>query len=332
MQKLTFRQHGAALIIFVAMLVLVTVSLVISQASSSDIKMAREKKTVDALAEAKTALIGYAVTYDDDHSGELYGYLPCPDISPTDPSGEGAQSICGNLGVSALGRLPWKTLKMQPIKDGDGECLWYAVSGSYKNNPKTAGITPNTLGLLAVLNSDGSNFIATSPDPAVAVVFSPSVALPSQDRSQDVNAQQCDGNYTASNYLDTDLASNTNNAVISNVVNGISTFIAANDSEVTASTVDNFNDKLVIIRRSEIFAAYCKKYANALLNNVSGSNNACNNNTSTLESCNTLTGYLQNCQTSCRDAATALVSTACLTDITSAACQAAINSLEVCHA
>src|SRR6185437_7723389 len=61
------------------------------------------------------------------------GYLPCPDL---DNDGW-AESTCGSQDGSSgqaerLGRLPWKTLGLQDLRDGDGERLWYAVSSKYK--------------------------------------------------------------------------------------------------------------------------------------------------------------------------------------------------------
>ncbi len=330
MQKLN--QKGATLIIFAVIMVLAVTTLLLSQLNGPEINIQRDKKTSKALAEAKAALIGYAITYDDNHAGELYGYLPCPDINPIDPSGEGAQSICGNLGVSTLGRFPWKTLKLEPLKDGNSECLWYVVSGNYKNNPKLAGISPNRLGLLEVMSASGVSFIASNADPAVAIVFSAGTALSGQDRTKNDVALHCDGNYISTNYLDRDVVSNINNSIPSGMANVNSTFIAAKDSGLTAQNDDAFNDKLIVIRRSDIFAAYCKKYANSLLNNISGNTNNCNNASNPSASCSAVVGYLQNCNLICKDSAQTFIDTPCLSDITTPNCQTAINSLEVCHA
>jgi hypothetical protein len=328
-------QSGMILIILAMFIVLAATIFLVGLLDSKGLKNARDKRSAEALAEAKAALIGYAITYDDQHSGELYGYLPCPDIGPSDPSGEGAQSVCGSLGVSVLGRFPWKTLDMQPIKDSANECLWYAVSGSYKNNPKETGLNPNTLGYLQVLAADGANLLAGPADPAVAVIFAPGKVLSSQNRTQDPNAPICDGNYLASNYLDTDIVSNINNAVVSNVADNLSTFIAGNDSDSTSADDDNFNDKLVIIRRSEIFAAYCKKYANSLLSNVSVTTNNCDNGgtpKSAKTSCTTIVNYLQYCSLGCKSAAQTIIGTTCLNDMTDSSCQTAMTDLKSCHA
>jgi type II secretory pathway pseudopilin PulG len=324
-------QGGAALIIFVIGLVLVATGVFYYQLNAVSSKFDGNQKTALALAEAKAALIGYAITYDDNHSGELYGYLPCPDINPTDPSGEGAESVCGSLNVSVLGRFPWKTLETEPLKDGNGECLWYAVSGSFKNNPKTAGISPNTLGQLEVLSTNGT-YLASPADPAVAVIFSSGAPLPGQSRVANANAKECGGNYIASNYLDSDIVTSKNNAIISNSPNTNSTFVMAPDSQNTANDQDQFNDKLIIITRSDIFSSYCKKYANTLLSYLSPTINGCDNGGVPNVSCQKASDNLQNCASPCKSAAQTFISYECLTDITAVNCQTAIGDLEGCHA
>ena len=50
-----------------------------------------------------------------------------------------------------MGRLPWKTLGLDALKAGPGECLWYAVSGTYKNSPN--GVTTNIAATFLTWNS-----------------------------------------------------------------------------------------------------------------------------------------------------------------------------------
>ncbi len=333
--KRAAQQQGMMLIVLVFFAAIAATAYMINALSKTSIQTERDIKTAEALAQAKAALIGYAVTYDDNHSGEVFGYLPCPDTSATDTNGEGSQSPCGSQDVSMLGRLPWKTLKISPLKDGYGECLWYAVSGTYKNNPKTDNLTPNTSGLLEVMAADGSSYLADPADPAVAVVYAPGPRLADQDGTVDSNAVNCGGNYSASNYLDTDVVTGTNNAGVSASENGISTFIAALDSQRTPSNEDHFNDKLLIIKRGDIFASYCKKYANTLLSNVSASTNNCNDGSgSPKEVCSAASNNLQEycAPQSCKDAAQAFVQASCLSNLADAACQTAITELKACHA
>ena len=69
------RQSGAALLVFAAVLVLISASVLLDRLSNRvQVNTAREQNTAAALMEAKAALIGWAVT----HPGEP-GRLPWPD-------------------------------------------------------------------------------------------------------------------------------------------------------------------------------------------------------------------------------------------------------------
>lgn len=334
------KQTGAMLIMLAIMVVLAALTVLLAQLNGRTQKTQHDQQTAAALAEAKAALIGYAMSYDDAHPNELYGYLPCPDTdATTDPSGEGAQSICGNKNVSVLGRLPWKTLKLAPPLDGAGECLWYAVSGNFKNNPKRDDMSPDFNGLFNVLAANGNYILGPADeDRAVAVIFSAGAHLPGQNRSTDVNAVRCGGNYIAANYLDVDILTGQNNAVISAAPSGVSTFVAAEHSQLTANTNDQFNDQLLMIHPNEIFAAYCKKYVNVILNNVSANANACYDSAAAAPNvkpvCEKAAEYLEDCGVAgaCGDAASTLIAAPCLQNVSDSTCQAALTTLKGCNA
>ena len=218
----------------------------------------RDERTAVALEQAKQALIGYAATYRDTHPGEVFGYLPCPDIDG-DALGDGiAESSCGAKDVTVVGRLPYRTLDLPPLRDGSGECLWYAVSGNFKNNPKTDLMNWDTNGLIEVMRPDGATFIAGAGPTtrAAAVVFAPGPILPGQDRSLGgANPPRvCGGNYSAANYLDTDVNTAINNATAAAAANALTRFAAALPSDRTAAPGDSFNDRLVVIQPDDIFA------------------------------------------------------------------------------
>jgi hypothetical protein len=125
------RPRGAALIVTSLMLLVVAGALA-AIVAGLDAPRLRERATERALAEAREALIAYAA--DRPLSAVVGpGYLPCPDLD-----GDGwAESTCGSLDGSSgqdqrLGRLPWKTLGLPQLRDGDGEPLWYAVSSKHK--------------------------------------------------------------------------------------------------------------------------------------------------------------------------------------------------------
>ena len=108
------RQRGGALLVMLVILVIGITTAFVTSLSSTAINNKRNQTTADALAQAKEALIGFAVTYGDDpdHVGETDGYLPCPDMDGTAGGTpyEGVSETCGNAGENTLGRLPWKTL------------------------------------------------------------------------------------------------------------------------------------------------------------------------------------------------------------------------------
>ena len=209
------QQRGIALLLVLSLLGLLAVVLVIGFTGDLTRQNKRQQQTADALARAKDALIGYAANYRDDHPGQVFGYLPCPDMDGS--AGEGiAKTACGATDVTVIGRLPWKSLELPPLRDGDGECLWYAVSGNFKNNPQTSLMNWDTNGLVNIMAPDNANFVAgvAPTQRAVAVLFAPGPILPGQDRtlSSTNPPVNCGGNYTAANYLDTDGASGINNA------------------------------------------------------------------------------------------------------------------------
>lgn len=281
------RQRGAALLILLALVSMAVMFALVTglNRSAGDLARARDQKTYAALAQAKEALIAYAVMYKDTHDDPINskyyvpGYLPCPDLgSPF--LGEGvAAGSCPQSGpsslVSVMGRLPWKTLGLDALKDGSGECLWYAVSGTYKNNPNgVSGSTTtsnmmnwDTNGQFAVVDSNGNTLAGSSADnQAVAVIFAPGSALipagasTTQDRTPVSGTTACGGNYNPAAYMET--AKDINNSVINNStlvtpsspgsVSDVSKFIARTGS-------DTFNDKLVYITRADIWNAIKKR-------------------------------------------------------------------------
>ena len=263
------RQRGIALLLLLAIVGMATLFTLVTglNRSAGDLARARERKTHAALAQAKAALIAYAVTYKDTHDipGSSYtvpGYLPCPDLG-TPHFGqyyEGAAAAnCGASRVSAIGKLPWRTLGLDALKDGSGGCLWYAVSGTYKNNPnRVSGRTAtsnmmnwDTNGQFAVVDGSGNTLAGSRPDnQAVAVIFAPGSALSGQDRTPVAATTNCAGHYTAAAYLET--ANGIDNSVVSRTAGAQSTFIAG-------AAGDSFNDKLAYITRADIWNAIKKR-------------------------------------------------------------------------
>lgn len=213
-------------------------AVLIGSLGANRLKIARQGATSNALAQAKEALVSYAATYGDTHAGQVHGYLPCPDIDVS--NGEGSSKLsCGSKNVSSIGRLPWKTLELATLRDGDGECLWYAVSGTYKNNTKTDLMNWDNSGLFEILDAGG----ATIARNVAAVVFAPGAVLGGQSRAPDGTAPVCGGNYTADNYLD--------NTVVSGVANALSQFRLGASAQM--------NDQMIFITKDDIFNAIMRR-------------------------------------------------------------------------
>ena len=196
------RQLGQAFLLVVLLLVVGIGALIFNLARPGKVDIERGRITANALEQAKTALIGFAAGVDlfDITSAARPGDLPCPDRDDNGTVDVGIDTPCAG---GALGRLPWKSLGLPDLRDGDGERLWYAVSSNFKNSPRTACGTP---GLATCLNSDargtitvrntagtvindGSNPDAFTPSGVIAVIFAPGAVLrrqgaaSAQDRS-----------------------------------------------------------------------------------------------------------------------------------------------------
>lgn len=158
------RQRGAAFLVLAIMLGIAAAAFIVSSVPAVTIQLAHDKQTDLVLATARDALMAYAASVPD--SARL-GDLPCPS---QDRSGVTAGS-CGTA-ASRIGFLPWKTLGLPELLDGDGAPLVYAVSTGFKYNPRSGILNADTPGELTV---DGVN--------AIAVVFAPGPVLANQTRN-----------------------------------------------------------------------------------------------------------------------------------------------------
>lgn len=157
-----------------------------------------------ALMEAREALIGFALTYRETHPDQFgqysegQGYLPCPDF---DNDGV-ADPPCGAADISQIGRLPWRTLGLSPLRDGAGECLWYAVSGHGKDNPKSSRLNWDTPSQLTLWRGAQHPLGKQGPHGgAFAAVLAPNAALAAQTRPLG-GPGECPGDNMPRNYLE----------------------------------------------------------------------------------------------------------------------------------
>jgi hypothetical protein len=163
-------QRGYAALVVLTVLVLGVVWYTVGSAPTvtSGAKGRADSSTAIALKNAKQALLAY-VAANAANQSELYpGRLPCPEkLSRGGTTAEGQAAELTDATCDAVGRLPWKTLGVDQIRDGYGEPVWYAVAAStwaYSTVGNPLTINP---GLGNQLNYDGA---ASS---VVAVIISP---------------------------------------------------------------------------------------------------------------------------------------------------------------
>ena len=87
-------------------------------------------------------------------------------------------------GGTSLGRLPWKSLGVDRLRDAHGEVLWYAVSDSFRNpNLYNDAINSDSKGTLLLYAADGNTLLTPDGEDLAAVIIAPGPPLPGQDRS-----------------------------------------------------------------------------------------------------------------------------------------------------
>jgi hypothetical protein len=222
------RQRGIALVLILALVMMGALFMLVNQLGRAAHRVDRDMVTTGALAEAKQALIGYAARErrlrpltPDNATPPYYnaaavasygtnglnidpsdrpGSLPCP--APDEDGIALPAAMCaswstdgGGVWKNRIGWLPWRTLGIPPLRDADGNLLWYAVSDSFRDGSDNQP-TPQPL----VINSDTPHWTNTNPAlpyafrpltvqgtvPAakvVAVVIAPGQALSGQDRA-----------------------------------------------------------------------------------------------------------------------------------------------------
>lgn len=210
------------------LVVITSASVLINQLSrQAEAQLEEQMETIEALAEAKAALIAYATTYPDNYAGTAKagpGYLPCPDTTIDNPSSSGYGTPDTPCGPSAIGRLPHEILDLSNLRDGSGERLWYALSDNFRNNPKLAsGLNSETPGQLT---------LDSAMDPVVALIFAPGPPTDGQSGRKSASTN-------VANFLEDEN------------VNG--------DQYYVSSASGEFNDRVMALTHSELMAAIEKR-------------------------------------------------------------------------
>ena len=174
-QPAKFPQHGAALIVLMCGLLLLTGVGVIGGRLAATLKQQSRNDVTESLARARQALVSYAVNYVDNYGHNTrggVGRLPCPASVP-----HGSPAL--RCGTNAIGFLPsvWnrsgKEIEIDHREYFLDQNLWYALSADFRYNPSYNKLNPDTRGEYLSVNDR---------DDIVAVIISPGAALPGQSR------------------------------------------------------------------------------------------------------------------------------------------------------
>ncbi len=215
------KQAGAALLVILLLLISAASFLFVKNLNRGiGFRSEDAMATANALAQAKAALIGRALT-DNSRPGSL----PCPDLMTNIPGtnipNDGrADLLAGNDCPNYVGRLPWYTLRLGDLRDGDGERLWYGLTTTLRDDTSAQPINSATPGQLTV---DG-----TIAD-IVAVIISPGSAVSNPPA---IDQQRNAGPNDVTNYLED------NNS--------------DGDANFVTTAAGDFNDRVAYISRQEL--------------------------------------------------------------------------------
>ncbi|MFQ5610084.1 MAG: hypothetical protein ACE5F8_07420 [Woeseiaceae bacterium] len=235
-----------------AIIIAATAALV-TRLGATDVKTRQLVATQRALAIARQAVIDYAVVRPDLVPGQPVA-LPRPDIDESLGLAEGVAhaASCGASGETVIGRVPWRTLGVAPPRDSSSACIWYVVSGGWKEaGPTTSSlINPDSNGQLQVWGVDSATIIegAIPSDRPIALLLAPMDPVSGQTRVAP-GSRQCSAGFAAADYLDLDGASGIDNATLAGVADAIDVLAVASERH------DDHNDRIVSVKRSDIARA-----------------------------------------------------------------------------
>lgn len=247
------RQRGAALLLLMLGVIVATATVLVVTVNVDALKARRQANSLDALSEARDALLDYALVSPQLVPGGAHG-LPCPDIDSSGGflEGEAHSTACGPAGETVIGRLPWRTLGIPALKDGSSECLWYVVSGSWKHAGAATGamINADTNGQLQLASVDTGTLLAGAApqDRAVAAIIAAMPPVDRQRRPATSAGMQCSDPRRLADYLEDDTASGSSNSTLLGSPDVIDVL------GVAAEVNDLHNDRVVLISRADVAA------------------------------------------------------------------------------
>lgn len=202
MRKPQARQSGAALIMFLVTVLLGFAWFVYNALEGTGNRPAeREQATAQALESAKRALLAWVAKNAADSAEATPGRLPCPEVRSQASPGNANEGVAGpfaGIACDAVGRLPWRTLGVDQIRDGSGQPLWLAVpldTWARRNVGDALTINPasaNQIGYDGVANAVVAVIIA----PGDALNTNPEAGTPAPGCSR-VNQLVANGRYSA---------------------------------------------------------------------------------------------------------------------------------------
>lgn len=226
-------QRGQAALLAVMLIGIVAALLIFGAVDTTALTLRRDQEVTAVLAQAKQALIGRAVA-DNTRPGSL----PCPDI---DDDGSAESTVAfGGVCPSYIGRLPWKTLGLQDLRDASGERLWYALFPAFRDHTSAGMLDVDTKGGLTVYQDSTATLVTTQ---AVAVIFAAGSVVGGQVRDSA-------GANNPANYLEA--TGGVNNAIAGGP------FIGAEPSST-------FNDRLLVITTADLMPPLERRVAREMV-------------------------------------------------------------------
>jgi hypothetical protein len=246
------QQRGAALLVMMLVVLVAATTVLVSRLDVTDARTRQQTDAQEALAIVRGALIDYAATRPDFFPGAAVT-LPCPDIDDSGgwPEGEAHTDACGGVGETVIGRVPWRTLGIEPPKDSSGACLWYVVSGSYKDAATATStlVNPDSNGQLQLFGIEATSIVAGAApqDRPIAMLLAPMSGLDGQVRAAPSGAgRQCSASFDPAEFLDEDVASGISNAALAGAADVVDIFAAA------AGYDPLHNDRVALISRTDL--------------------------------------------------------------------------------
>lgn len=231
------QSRGFVLMAAVLLLGVVSMAVLLSSLSPSNVANEQSKKTQLALKEAKQAVLGY-IALDSPASNDLAengltpqtnlkpGSIPCPDRDDDNDSGLHDYAFGNCVGSVYTYRFPGKEFLTGELRDSANEKLWYAISREFRVG-STAALNSLTEATLKI-NGHGEY---------VAVILAPGTALSGQTRNDPA---------VRSHFLEDENADNPTNFTL-----GVHS--------------DHFNDRLIGISQKEWEDAVLRRVANEVL-------------------------------------------------------------------